>query len=143
MKAIGFQSQISHDGSLVQIIMTAEGGETVTLTTDANGLGTIVQNLGANRAKMKPAHPKTLDPYPLFSDVTRQTSVTVGIPKKANGEMYLAILHPGYGWLCFPMKPQAGGQVAEKMAAVAIMAMDKTPIVGLDGKPLTIGPRGP
>jgi hypothetical protein len=69
----------------------------------ADQLQTFLLNAGAHRAKMEPAVPLKLDPgRPIFKDSTFSPATMVGSSQQITGKQpYLAIRHPGFGWLAF------------------------------------------
>lgn len=98
-----------HPGkSKISIFVTDgnEGLSGVVLTTEQ--LDDIILNLGRLRAEMLPPVTKKLEPNPVFRDVTRETIFHIDREHVVSREFFLAVRHPGFGWLAFPMKAEAG-----------------------------------
>lgn len=108
----------------------------VGLIVDAAELDTLISNLGAVRSELKPHHPRKLEGRPAFRDITRGTEAYVGRPNAASQEIALAVLHPGFGWLCFPLSLEGAKNISIRLMQEVTSRLNQTPIVGPDGKPL-------
>lgn len=59
--------------------------------------------------------PTMLDANPIFEDAVPQTVFQTGRHKGDPRTFYLAVLHPGYGWLCFVLNSTAGQDLAKML----------------------------
>ena len=111
---------------------------TARMVLDAEALDTVIQELGKVRANMVPAHNRNLDPKPLFRNVSRGTVIHVDKPHAVSREVFLAALHPGFGWLAFPMGLDVAQALAVAIARITAEARGQTPppLLGPNGKPI-------
>ncbi len=132
-KELSFTPDISGTMGRIELAFEENGQRRmVGYLLDAHDLDNVIGNLGASRAKMVPAHQAGLDPNPVFTNVTRGAQFFVDRDTKTK-EVVIAVLHPGYGWLAFPLEAKNALGVG---AAIAKVAMLGQRLVGLDGKPL-------
>lgn len=112
--------------------------KTACMVADADTLDTVIQELGKVRANMVPVHNRNLDPKPLFRNVSRGTVIHVDKPHAVSREVFLAALHPGFGWLAFPMGLDVAQSLAVAIARITAEARGQTPppLLGPNGKPI-------
>jgi hypothetical protein len=107
-------SAVREDGQTIRLVIADKpGGEDlamVELTTEQ--LDIMLHQLGKNRATMVPAHPRKLEPNPVFRDVSRDTVFHIDREHVVGKEFFIAVLHPAYGWLAFPMGVESGNALA-------------------------------
>lgn len=135
-KEISIQPDTS--GTMVRLEMSYEQDgkpQMIGMVMDAHDLDNVITNLAVARAKLSPPHPAQLDPKPVFRNVTRNTAVIIFRPHLVSKEITVAILHPGFGWLAFPMEVKAAVKLGSMIAKTAVDASGQS-IVGPDGKPL-------
>lgn len=110
--------------------------KTACMVADADTLDTIIRELGKVRANMVPVHNRNLDPKPLFRNVSRGTVIHVDKPHTVSREVFLAVLHPGFGWLAFPMALNVAQELAVAIARITAEAHGQKPppLIGPDGK---------
>lgn len=105
---------MSQDGRLARVsIETAETQAHAVL--DPDQVSTVIRELSRIRARMASPFPTMLDANPRFDDAVSQTVFQTGRHKGDPRTFYLAVLHPGYGWLCFVLNDTAGQDLAKML----------------------------
>lgn len=123
-------------GRIALYMKDVEHGIVVETILTTEELEIYIRNLGNVRAQMLPPHPRALDPNPHFKSITRDTPFCLTRPSAVSREVMLSILHPGFGWLSFPLHPDVASRLAVQVAKMVTEQPSKGPIIGLDGKPL-------
>ncbi len=134
----GLNFSPSQEGTHIRIDIPFQDGdreEAVAFVLDTASLDTMIRNLADARSRMTPPHPRQLDPNPIFRTTARKALFIMGFMKNLAGEMYLATLHPGYGWICYPMTPEAALNVANNLTRLATELLAKR-LIGPNGQPL-------
>lgn len=133
-----FYSRHPEDKSVIILEVEDKDGNVAKMVAETALIDTIIHELGNIRATMTPAHPRTLEPNPVFRDTTRGTLFHVGRPHAVSRELFIAVLHPGFGWLAFPMVQDAAHALAVRIAKEVVAASGQKPpsLLGPDGKPL-------
>lgn len=103
--------QMHDSGEKLRLSVAVMGMECAKVL-DATDVSLLLKELGRHRAEMLPPISKKLDPSPVFRDVTRETTFHVDRPNVVSKEFFIAVLHPGFGWLAFPMNEQTGTALA-------------------------------
>lgn len=127
------------DGDKVLVEMDFDNDGTadrVGMIMDAAELDIVIANLGRVRSELKPPHPRNLEGRPAFRDVTRGTAAFIGPPNAVSDEVGIAFLHPGFGWLCFPLSLEGAKNISIQLMQKVTAKLQRSPIVGPDGKPL-------
>lgn len=106
----------------------AENDDPVIL--DAASLDTMIANLGKLRSEMTPPFIKSLDPNPVFSNVTRQPMFHINRQHVLSKEIILAARHEGFGWLAFIVSNEAANTLADMVKHQANAGKPKIIIPG-------------
>jgi hypothetical protein len=114
---------IADDSSRVRLqILDDERNLTGEIILDAHELELVIRNMAGARAKLKPGIPRSLDPNPVFRDVTHKPVFHITVANKVSKEIVVAARHDGHGWLAFAMTPENGLQMAELLVQTAAKA---------------------
>ncbi|MGH2619569.1 MAG: hypothetical protein ACRDHG_03210 [Anaerolineales bacterium] len=84
---------------------------------DADQLSTFLHEAGNRRAQMADEVPKKIDGTPVFKNVVERPRIMAGVTQRVAGKaMYLALRHPGFGWLAFILGPHESLAIMEGIA---------------------------
>lgn len=135
-----FTWAMAKDGASVMVeIQNSRSGASADIIMDAHDLDNVINNLAQARANMKPAHPRNLDPQPVFRNVVKGASFHISATRvlpESGAKVCLAALHPGMGWIAFSLAPKEAMELAAHLATKANEVGHMVKLVGLDGKPL-------
>lgn len=100
------QCSVSTNKKFAKIILVDEAGADIgEYVATAHDLDIFIQELGRIRASMVPEVNRVLEVNPVFKNVTRETIFHVHRQHMLGKELFLAVRHPGFGWLAFTMDP--------------------------------------
>ena len=103
-----FVASLSQDRKTARLEIMLEGKPLGMIDCDSESLSALIRQIGKLRADMLPPFPRTLEPNPVFSDVTRGAVLHVDRQHKVSKEFFIACRHEGFGWIAFTMNAENG-----------------------------------